>query len=347
MTVSIVERSTLKMGKKIGDGGEGEVYLVTNKPSDVFKVFKDAVRSELNESGLASTIGLLELMSPADRAFIASRAAWPHTLVKDKGSFGGFLMPLLPSDYFCLHGGKGSPIEGMNDWNKLTFRKAWMNNPNLESNSPALWYPSGRDTDSLNASEKKKRISLLKLLKDLSQVFEILHKHNIVVGDVSGRNILWSRQNGDSVMLIDCDGCRINKTVGVTKAKQSPEWFDPHLNGPTNIESDLYKLAIAIYRGYFSDSLGKPEHNSVSLVSNADREIQRLSLRGVGQSARPTASEWVNALSNLITESENDGRPVIVIDKSGPHSSANPSPSGRPQTPTDIPRPLDDWRNKA
>ena len=345
MAVPVIELSALQMGEKIGDGGEGEVYLVSNKPSDVFKVFKDSVRSELNEGGLAATIGLLDSMAPHDRAFITSRAVWPHTLVKDKGSFGGFLMPLLPSDYFCLHGGKGSPIEGMNDWNKLTFRKAWMNNPNLESNSPALWYPAGKDFDSLNANEKKKRVSLLKLLKDLAQVFETLHKHNIVVGDVSGRNILWSRQTGDSVMLIDCDGCRIDKTVGVTKAKQSPEWFDPHLNGPTNIESDLYKMAIAIYRGYFSDSLGKPENNSVPLASNADREIQRLALRGVGQSARPTASEWVNALGNLITESDNDGRPVISLWTAAPKPMNTPPPSTPTQTPPTSSRPSLDWKS--
>jgi len=345
MAVPVIEFSTLRMGEKIGDGGEGEVHLVTNKPSDVFKVFKNSVRSELNESGLASTISLLDSMAPQDRAFITSRAVWPHTLVKDKGSFWGFLMPLLPNDYFCLHGGKGSPIEGMNDWNKLTFRKAWMNNPNLESNSPALWYPSGKDVDSLNAAEKKKRVSLLKLLKDLSQVFETLHKHKIVVGDVSGRNILWSRQTGESVMLIDCDGCRIDQTVGVTKAKQSPEWFDPHLTGPTNIESDLYKLAIAIYRGYFSDSLGNPGFNSVQLVSNADIEIQRLSLRGVGQLPRPTATEWFQTLSNLITESENDGRPVIRFWSAITKPMSTTPPSGSTQTPPTGSRPSLDWKS--
>ena len=95
MAVPVIELSALQMGEKIGDGGEGEVYLVSNKPSDVFKVFKDSVRSELNEGGLAATIGLLDSMAPQDRAFITSRAVWPHTLVKDKGSFGGFLTLLI------------------------------------------------------------------------------------------------------------------------------------------------------------------------------------------------------------------------------------------------------------
>lgn len=311
MTVTTVDLSSLVKDQKIGDGGEGEVFSISNRKGDVFKSFKSAVSQELDEAGLVSTIELMESMTPSERKFLTSRTVWPHTVVRDNGKFVGFLMPLLGQEYFCKHGSKGDPTEGMNDWNKLTFRKAWMSNPNLESTAPALWYPTGKDLDQLSDSEKETRDALLKLLQDLAMLFEILHRNNVVVGDVSGRNLLWSSRSGSDVMLIDCDGCRIDKTTGVTRAKQSPEWFDPHLNGATNISSDLYKLSIAIYRGYFSDSLGSPAANVTPLVSNADREIHKLALRGVGASARPTAAEWVSVLSNLVVESENDGRPVI------------------------------------
>jgi hypothetical protein len=179
----------------------------------------------------------------------------------------------------------------------------------------------------------------------LAMVFEILHRYNVVVGDVSGRNILWSRRTGDSVMLIDCDGCRIDKTIGVTRSKQSPEWFDPHLTGPTDIESDLYKLSIAIYRGYFSHSLGSPAQNTVPLVNSADREIQSLSLRGVGTSPRPTASEWVNTISNLITETENDGRPVISLWQTVPAPIVTPVAPRPSVVPSDNSRPSIDWKS--
>jgi hypothetical protein len=311
MSVRTVELSSLVKDQKIGDGGEGEVFSISNRRADVFKSFKSAVSQELDEVGLISTIELMDVMSQSDRNFLSSRTVWPHTVVRDNGKFVGFLMPSLGQEYFCKHGSKGSPMEGMNDWNKLTFRKAWMNNPNLESTAPALWYPTGKNLDQLSDSEKETRGALLKLLQDLAILFEILHKNNVVVGDVSGRNLLWSSKSGADVMLIDCDGCRADKTTGVTRAKQSPEWFDPHLNGVTNISSDLYKLSLAIYRGYFSDSLGSPAANTIPLVSNADVEIHKLALRGIGTSSRPTASEWVSVLSNLVVESENDGRPVI------------------------------------
>ena len=309
--VAQVELSSLHVSDKLGDGGEGEVFRISNQSGQVLKLFKDSVRHELNEAGLVSTIGLLDSFSQADRAFVQSRSVWPSTVVRDSGAFVGFLMPILPSQYFVKHGQLGNPIEGMNDWNKLTFRREWIENKNLESSSPALWYPTGKKLEALSDLEANKRTSLLRLLLDVAKIFETLHRHNIVVGDVSGRNILWSGSSGDSAMLIDCDGCRLENSTGVTRAKQSPEWFDPALTGFTNIQSDLYKLSVAIYRGYFSDGLGLPSNNRIPLASNADQQIFKLAERGVANSNRPTASEWVDVLNNAVFESENAGRPVL------------------------------------
>lgn len=306
-----IELSTLTVGDRLGDGGEGEVFRVTNHQGQVLKLFKDTVRHELNEQGLVETVGLLGSMSPTDQAYIRSRSVWPSTVVRKSGVFVGFLMPILPREYFVKHGQKGNAVEGLNDWNKLTFRKDWCQNPNLESSSPALWFPAGKKPENLSDSDKEKQIVLLRLLLDTAKIFEVLHRYNIVVGDVSGRNILWSGSVGDTAMLIDCDGCRLENATGVTRAKQSPEWFDPFLQGSTNLQSDLYKLAVAIYRGYFSDGLGLPSGNAVPLVSQADSQVMALAKRGVAEHNRPTASEWVSVLSNAVFESENAGRPLL------------------------------------
>jgi hypothetical protein len=311
MSVPSIELSSISRGEMIGDGGEGEVFRIEDQPTEVLKLFKNIVRPEMDEAGLVATVGLLAAMSPQDQAFVKLRSAWPHTIVRENGHVVGFIMPSLGDAYFCSHGQKGNPVEGMNDWNKLAFRKSWMGNANLQSNSPALWFPAGQDLSSLDDSEKKKRENLLSLLLDLAKLFEIFHRYRIVVGDVSGRNILFSRTTGNTVMLIDCDGCRVENTVGVTRAKQSPDWFDPQLTDVTNINSDLYKLSIAIYRGYFSDGIGMPSNNKVLLISREDQEIHKMALRGVGASARPTASEWVKFLHAMVHAAENAGRPVI------------------------------------
>jgi hypothetical protein len=313
VSAPIVEKSSLAIGELIGDGGEGEVFEIKGQPNNVLKVFKDAVRHELSEAGLIATINIVSSMNSSEQTTVRQKSTWPHTLVRENGRFVGFVMPMLSADYFCRHGQKGNPIEGMNDWNKLTFRKAWISNQNLESDCPPLWYPDGTALDKLNDSQHKSREKLINLLLDTAELFEIFHRNKVVVGDVSGRNILWSRATGESVMLIDCDGCRIENTVGVTRAKQSPDWFDPVIGSttPTNIESDLYKLTIALYRGYFADGLGMPGKNSTPLVNPEDKEFQQLALRGVSNTGRPSAAEWVSFLGRLKTASEFAGRPVI------------------------------------
>ena len=313
MTAPEIALSSLKLTGKIGDGGEGEVFGIENKPGDVLKLFKSTVRNELSEVGLRSTIGLLDLMTPIDRAYIHSRSAWPSTIVRDSGAFVGFLMPRLTADYFVLHGQLGNPGSGPNDWNKLTFRRDWMPNPNLESSSPKLWYPNKKKLNSLSDDDKQLRGKLLELLLDISKIFALLHRYNIVVGDVSGRNLLWSAKSGNTAMLIDCDGCRLDNSVGVTRAKQSPDWFDKNLTGFTNIQSDLYKLAIAIYRGYFSDGLGMPGNLLIQPKTKTDREIFDYAKRGVSDTNRPSAKEWSKVLEEAISESENDGRPRIKL----------------------------------
>lgn len=313
MSAPVVEKSSLSIGEMIGDGGEGEVFEIQGQPNNVLKIFKDSVRHELSEAGLIATIRIVSSMNASEQSIVLQKSAWPHTLVRENSMFVGFVMPMLLPDYFCRHGQLGNPIEGMNDWNKLTFRKAWISNKNIESDCPPLWFPDGTLLEKLNDAQLNSRLRLINLLLDMAELFEIFHRHKVVVGDISGRNILWSRVSGESVMLIDCDGCRIENTVGVTRAKQSPDWFDPEIgsNTPTNIGSDLYKLTIALYRGYFADGLGMPSKNSTPLVTPEDNEFQQMALRGVSNFGRPTASEWVSFLQRLRTSSEFAGRPVI------------------------------------
>jgi DNA-binding helix-hairpin-helix protein with protein kinase domain len=311
--VPVVEKSSIQVGTMLGDGGEGEVYEIAGKPNDVLKLFKPAVQHELSESGLSSTIGLLPTMSSNDQSVVKRQSVWPHTLVKENGRFVGFIMPALTKDYFCRHGQKGNTVEGMNDWNKLTFRKAWISNNNLESNCPPLWYPNGQKVEDLDDQKSESRQDLLTLLENLAKLFEVFHRYRIVVGDVSGRNILWSRVSGTDVMLIDCDGCRLENTVGVTRAKQSPDWFDPDIpaNSPTNLRSDEFKLAIALYRGYFADGLGMPMKGSAAFSSDLDREFHEMAIRGVSSGGRPSAAEWVAQLKKMKSQAEFAGRPVV------------------------------------
>ena len=101
------------------------------------------------------------------------------------------------------------------------------------------------------------------------------------------------------MFLIDCDGFRREGERAVTASKQSPDWVDPHLNGGTTLDSDRFKLAIAMYRAYFADPFGAPINPNGVVTANSQK-ILELATRGVAPSNRTTAKEWKEVLEEMI-----------------------------------------------
>lgn len=329
MAVNEVDESALGvLGDKLGDGGEGEVFIVPARPGDVYKRFKPAVMNEISETGLRSTIALLGSFDASERAFVLGRTVWPHTIVKKNGRTVGFLMPCLEDEFFCEQGMKTDPVRSLADWNKLCFRDVTASNPNIYTSLP-------------NLSEEAHRENLLKLLHDLCSLFSVLHRHGVVVGDVSGRNIIWTiRGSSPRAVVIDCDGFRRNGEDAVSKPKQTPDWMDPHLVGPTDVSSDLYKLSLAVYRGYFAASIRVPNSQTdVHSLTADDQMILAMAQRGMGPVGRPSAAEWAQVFEARLARERVKDRPVISVDVDHvptppPATPANTnSGSGRPVIP--------------
>lgn len=287
MSITTKELSTLGSLTQLGDGGEGVVYRASRVPGQVYKEYKPAVAHEVNPVGLETTIDILNRLSPSARTFVTERSAWPHTLVQKNGRVSGFLMQEIPDEFSCEHGMVGRPRTVLTDWNKLVTRDDWMDKSNIESTVPRI-----------RIKEKQDETVLLGLLLDLSRFFAHLHDHNVVVGDVSGRNILWTTVPKATVFLIDCDGFRIEGERAVTSSKQSPDWFDPQLSGETTLDSDRFKLATAIYRAYFSDAFGSPTDPKSSAGANGQKILQ-LARQGVAPTARTTAHQWCELLEEI------------------------------------------------
>jgi len=253
------------------------------------------------------------------QSFIGERSAWPEVLVRKNGAFSGFLMKKIPDEFSCRHGMKGRARHGLTDWNKLVTRDDWMDKDNIESSVPKF--------DVL--SEKDEKV-LLQILLDLAKLFECLHNHGIVVGDVSGRNLLWAIKPSPTVFLIDCDGFRREGERAVTTSKETPDWFDPQLNGgDTTMDSDRFKLAIAIYRAFFSDPFGTPNQPKNS-VSTHQTKLLELARRGTAPSNRTTAKEWREALEGMIDGSRTWVRPQRRQPSPDSTESNNPVKKFRP-----------------
>lgn len=80
---------TLRLGKKVGQGGEGTVYELEGEPKLVAKIYTERLKSS-HQHKIDALIGLAQ-------PNLREMAAWPSMIVRapDKGATIGFVMPKL------------------------------------------------------------------------------------------------------------------------------------------------------------------------------------------------------------------------------------------------------------
>lgn len=313
MTGTAVEKKSLGSLEELGDGGEGRVYTCSNRPGDVYKEFRTELAAELDRSALERTMGLLDTMTSEHRAVVTRRTAWPHTIVTDRGRFVGFLMPRLGPSYFCRHGVKAYPGNIDCRWDLLTYRQRNLSKPNIVSDTTAV-------------SEEH----VLAVMLDLAELVSLLHRYRIVLGDISGRNLLWSTAQTD-VMVIDCDGFRAEGDAAVTRSKQTPDWIDPNYGADTCLDSDRYKLGLAMFRAFFSAETELPQQLPPAGCDSNGQMIHSLAIRAMAPTQRPTADDWVTALKKGKRIAALQGRPLVELEAVAPPQPRSvPAPRSRP-----------------
>ncbi len=302
--------------EELGQGAEGQVFEMTNTPGVVYKEFFVVSSSPPNLAALEKLIEVSRSMDAADKTWSEERVLTPTDAIVHNGKLRGYLMKRIPENFYCLHGVKARPKTVPCDWNFLSMRKSFAANKNLVSHVPVL-----------STQE------VLKLLLDLAETIEILHRYDIILGDISGRNLLWTNSPEPRVLLIDCDGFRVRGMGSVNYPKQTPDWIDPTINNNlTNQSSDIYKLGLAAYRSVW----GHPTNSPPSKLSQPNDESQNLHglmhlIKGSCFDAkRPTAIDWVAGLRNCLTTAQH--RPTQTKNANPPINSI-PTKSTRPTIP--------------
>jgi hypothetical protein len=106
VTRQLIQRDRLGVLTKIGQGGQGVVYGTPNvktkfAASMVYKEYKAQALAEIEFSALAATPPLVEdSLSHAEAERLISMAAWPCAIVEDAGTPTGFVMPVIPEQFF-------------------------------------------------------------------------------------------------------------------------------------------------------------------------------------------------------------------------------------------------------
>ena len=290
---------------ELASGGEGIVHSIAGQPTLVFKEYKRVVLPKLNITALEGLASLESRIPAADWQRISSRTTWPHTLVYDGSSPVGFLMDRVPSTYYKKYGLARSPRTVLCEWNYLIHRGG-TTNANMTSEIPTV-------DDKI----------ILALVQDLAKTVQALHRNGVIIGDMSGKNLIWD-VNPTQVLIIDCDSFRIDGAPATTDPKQSPDWIDPMVGkGSTNMESDIYKLGIAAYRAFWRVPSGDPTPTIIR--TNPPRSIPdplvEIIARSIQSTGRPSADDWVNAIEQI---NRFGGRTVIKA--RGPNDPTGPIP---------------------
>jgi len=271
---------------KISEGGFGVVYSIPNyrMPGDPATplAYKEFIKDVAEQAQTAERSVLFrDLLSPGDRADLDRRAVWPRALVEDRGSVAGFIMPLIPGDFFfqMTYAQTGQTTTELRDlkWLNATHKQ-------LDANGLAA------DADF---------IERLALLAQLVFCVARLHKQGWIFGDISFSNAAYAI-DPPRMILLDCDGATSVAQAAVRPAVNTFGWEPPEC-AQLNLASkatDVYKLGLAILRCLNPEGAGATIKDPKHLLSQLDAAGLALMRRVLSPdpALRPQAKELYHCL---------------------------------------------------
>lgn len=288
MSESPVLLSDLGDLEQLADGGQGRVYRVSARPDHLFKRYLPGVLDELNVTELGQLIARPATMTQSDQRYLREVAAWPLAPVVDGGQCVGFLMRSAPSRFSATLRERACLLE-------LQY----------------LLYPIKPMWRELNLPDLEQRRELAKCY---ARYFQVLHRYDVIVGDVSMRNFLWTLSGSPGIFALDCDSYRINGHHPALPQPHTQDWSDPTTAaGRATLDSDRYKLALLIIRLLLGRAYLTPHAvlHDASLRAGLDDVLLGLVKRAAAPQGRPHPTHWLRAL---------EGRPTLTLKP--PHSQA-------------------------
>jgi hypothetical protein len=310
MSAAEIQLSDLGVLEEIADGGQGRVYRLPGRPGHLLKRYHRHVLGDFNVVELRRLTARPAIMQPADRHFVAEAAAWPLASVLDGGRCVGFLMREAPDRFSAAIGRHGRLLEVQ--FLLHPVKPMWR----------ALTLPSVDQRRELAACYVR--------------FFQVLHRYDVIVGDVSMRNFLWTLRGGPGIFALDCDGYRLNGHHPAIPQPQTPDWEDQAMTaGRATLDSDRYKLALLVIRILLADPYVTPQTvvEQERLRGRLGGVLTQLVLRAAAASGRPHPDHWLRALA---------GRPTVDLptQPSGTAQRSSGAPaSGEAASPSSTERP--------
>ena len=300
MTRQVIERDKLGSLTKIGQGGQGVVYGASNvktkfAASMVYKEYKPQALADIDFTALAAMPALVEdSLTYAEAERLISIAAWPCALVEDAGLSTGFVMPSIPGGFFI-------PLTTVKGESRVTAEFA-----HLLNHSSVLVARGITINDAQRYS----------LLREVASGLAFLHKHDVCVGDISPKNLLFSLIPHEAAYFIDCDAMRINST-SVLPQVETPGWQGPAGEELATVYTDTYKLGLLALRLIAGDHDTTNPAHIPSTTPGMLRQIITDTLTNQPQQ-RPLPEAWTYVLGNAIETAQHNQKIAATAQPSAP-----------------------------
>ena len=241
---------------------------------------------------------------------ILSRAAWPCQIVEDAGVVVGFVMPTIPSEFY------------INIYKAESFSKTVGEFQHL-LNPPRLLARRR-----IPVSDRQR----YQLLAETAYALSIFHRHDITVGDLSPKNLLFALHPRTKVYFIDCDGMRLQGR-SVIKQVGTPEWAVVSANPNEELateHSDTYKLGLLALRLLAGDQQTRNPTNLPRTVPAPVRNLIERSLSPI-PTDRPSPPDWYKALRASATHaSTKPPKPLLPKPQTSPTPKSPSQPRNGP-----------------
>jgi uncharacterized surface protein with fasciclin (FAS1) repeats/serine/threonine protein kinase len=305
----------IRIGKleKISQGGQGVVYRAPSATthfakSMVYKEYKRPTLAALDVKVLDSLPEFLEALPYKDGARLISLAAWPCRIVEDAGNATGFLMPSIPDEFY------------IELWtNKSTPTRVTAEFQHLLNDSQVL---AMRFRGSVPTQRQR-----YELIQQVASALAFLHEHDVCVGDISPKNILYALSPVPAVYFIDCDAMRVRGTT-LSPQVETPGWEVPPGEEKATIYSDRYKLGLLALRILVGDQETVDLARLPAAVPTELRRVVAETLKGK-VNERPDFKAWESALTPAIAITSNQQskvpyKPPTQTEPPPQHSSVPP-----------------------
>jgi hypothetical protein len=272
-----VDISSLSLGNQLGGGGQGKVvavegFRIKGQWPAALKTYSQDVLPEINAAALEELVGLPRQLAPAASSWLYENTAWPAAVVEDDGLLAGFLMRVVPAEYY------------------FDFQtQAHGTQPKLADIAFLLNSDQYVSSCGIPVSERDR----LMLLRALAVTLSRLHDLDMCIGDLSPKNLLFRLAPAPSCFVLDCDAMRVRGQT-VLPQVDTPDWEVPHGETTATRASDSYKFGLLAIRLFARDQSSR-DIAPLAAVSPELGGLAALS-QEADPSRRPAPGAWIPAL---------------------------------------------------